>query len=313
MILACTTMLASSTSVSRSRSPPLSCRGLGTASFSPRNLLEIIRAFFFGLRDSLLGLIHVFRLDSRAEKRRAKRASRRMPEGSGRSEAAARDSPVREEAPTTTGSPDTLAKRRALERREREKRPVATLSQSRRTLSESDDSPHIKERILLCCGLNVVVFYVAKQLFVQVVLPLVKVIYLLAASATFFSAAGPMETEEEDVMAADTFWSDRIEPSLNFFKSAALTMPLFILCKVVNAVLYQEIADSAFRQSRGRARMMSSLSVMISDVIISILVELLFLAQGTACAFLPIPGVGKALSFFHLSLLYSLYSFEYKW
>ncbi len=186
---------------------------------------------------------------------------------------------------------------------------------------EVDSPPHIKERILLCCALNGAVFYIAKQFFVQVVLPLIRAIYLLAASsAAAFAASSSSSSAGSDggsgvdaSSAADVFWADRVEPSLNFFKSAALTMPLFVLCKVVNAVLYQEIADSAFRQSRGRVRMMSSLSVMVSDVIISILVELLFLAQGTACAFLPIPGVSRALSFFHLSLLYSLYSFEYKW
>ncbi len=47
---------------------------LALASLSPGNLLEVARAFLFGLRDSLFGLVHVFRLDARAERRRARRA-----------------------------------------------------------------------------------------------------------------------------------------------------------------------------------------------------------------------------------------------
>ncbi len=190
-------------------------------------------------------------------------------------------------------------------------------------MSESDDShPRIKERILLCCALNGALFYATKQLFVQVVLPVIRFFYVLAFSimeggVTRGSYAdGNSGTDSYPPMTEgvhDPLWTHRIEPSLDFFKSAALTMPLFMICRVINAVLYQEIADSAFRESRGRVRMMSSLSVMISDVVISILVELLFLAQGTACAFVPVPWIGKALSLFHISLLYSLYSFEYKW
>ncbi len=59
--------------------------------------------------------------------------------------------------------------------------------------------------------------------------------------------------------------------------------------------------------------MMSSVTVMLSDTILSVVVECLFLLQAKVCSFLPITILGSSLHFFHLCLLNSLYSFEYKW
>ena len=67
------------------------------------------------------------------------------------------------------------------------------------------------------------------------------------------------------------------------------------------------------RTSRNRARMMSSISVMIADTVFSLVVESIFLVQGKLCSFLPIELVGQTVNLFHLCLLNSLYCFEYKW
>ena len=87
------------------------------------------RAFLFGLRDSLLGLVHVFHLDGRAERRRARRAIR--DETRKEMLLGGRDSPrlAAEEEEKEKSSPDTLAKRRALEKREKVRRKRSGIAQ----------------------------------------------------------------------------------------------------------------------------------------------------------------------------------------
>ena len=52
---------------------------------------------------------------------------------------------------------------------------------------------------------------------------------------------------------------------------------------------------------------------MISDTVFTIVVEMIFLVQGSLAALLPIKILGGVLNPLHLCLLHSLYSFEYKW
>lgn len=75
----------------------------------------------------------------------------------------------------------------------------------------------------------------------------------------------------------------------------------------------QDIADSAFRYTRGRPLFMQSISKLIADSMFSIVVQTLFLIQAMLVSYIPIHMVGQILSMVHMCLLYSLYSFEYKW
>jgi len=43
------------------------------------------------------------------------------------------------------------------------------------------------------------------------------------------------------------------------------------------------------------------------------LLKCIIVLQGTVASFLPLPAVAHMISVIHMSLLYSLYSFEYKW
>merc|ERR1712018_350180 len=52
---------------------------------------------------------------------------------------------------------------------------------------------------------------------------------------------------------------------------------------------------------------------MIADTVFSLVVESVFLVQAKICSFLPIKFIGNAVHMVHLCLLFSLYSFEYKW
>lgn len=113
-------------------------------------------------------------------------------------------------------------------------------------------------------------------------------------------------------------------------------LPLFILSKIVNslwfqvsennttqasmrsnlklqkALFFQDIADSAYKFRKGRPQLLSSFSVLIADTLFSLLVQTLFLIQSMVVSLLPIDYFGIVCNI-HLCLLYSLYSFEYKW
>lgn len=54
-------------------------------------------------------------------------------------------------------------------------------------------------------------------------------------------------------------------------------------------------------------------SAAIADFILAILLETIFLVQIYAVGRLPVPFIADVASYLHLSLLYALYSFEYRW
>ncbi|XP_023931108.1 etoposide-induced protein 2.4, partial [Lingula anatina] len=111
---------------------------------------------------------------------------------------------------------------------------------------------------------------------------------------------------------AATIWH-WMGPLLTWTFSALWIIPIFILSKIVNALWFQDIADAAYRKSRGRP-LLPSLQMLIADLLFSIILESVFLIQGMlAKRLLPIPGIGDLVSILHMCLLYSLYSFEYKW
>lgn len=116
-------------------------------------------------------------------------------------------------------------------------------------------------------------------------------------------------------------------------------MPLFILSKIVNSLWFQvsslisnwffcfhsksfqwlnqwnvlqDIADSAYKVRKGQPQLFVSFSVIIADTLFSLLVQTLFLIQSMVVNLLPFNYFGIICNI-HLCLLYSLYSFEYKW
>lgn len=76
----------------------------------------------------------------------------------------------------------------------------------------------------------------------------------------------------------------------------------------------QDIADSAYKFRKGQPQSLFTLSVAIADTLFSLLVQTLFLIQSMLVNLLPFNSfVLTIVCNVHLCLLYSLYSFEYKW
>lgn len=92
-------------------------------------------------------------------------------------------------------------------------------------------------------------------------------------------------------------------------------MPYKTNLVLVNFIKFnsQDIADSAYKFRKGRPQLMPSISKLIADTLFSLVVQALFLVQSMVVSLIPIYYVGSILSFVHMCLLYSLYSFEYKW
>lgn len=247
--------------------------------------LEIVRnwlcAFSRGFADSLRGAIELFLLDYRRAQQREQKLEQREID---RELLLNRNSPVREI--------QNIAKKRALERRERER--LRESSSSRQKKSE----PNILERTVKCCILNGVVFISSIVLFESLVLPLIQTLL-------YICLAGSQSR-------ADSVWS-YTEPILSVAFSTLWVLPFFLLSKVVNAIWFQDIADLAFRSSQGRPLVNLSISVMIADTVFSIVVEMIFLVQGKVFSLVPIKILGAALNLVHQCLLHSLYCFEYKW
>jgi len=160
------------------------------------------------------------------------------------------------------------------------------------------EEPKILKRTMQCCLLNGGVFLSSILLFNHLLLPSLR--SLLSLVLVDSSGRG------EAVWA----W---IKPFLEWTFGTFWVLPLFVLSKVVNALWFQDIADSAFRHTRGTPQQFSSISKLVADTLFSILVQALFLAQTMVVGLLPIPVLADMLSLVHMCLLYSLYSFEYKW
>ncbi|KAL3885811.1 hypothetical protein ACJMK2_025847 [Sinanodonta woodiana] len=177
----------------------------------------------------------------------------------------------------------TLARRRAVKKPSKEKE------------NSKERAPRITQRIFLCCAWNGGIFWMSILLFNSVLLPGLQWLTILLAG------------HSSSVMV----WG-WIGPVLSWVFSALWILPLFVLTKVVNNFWFQDIADAAYRKSRGRPQL-PNISVFIADMVFSLLMQSLFLMQGMIAHFLPIPAVGQVIGVLHMCLLYSLYSFEYKW
>ena len=118
---------------------------------------------------------------------------------------------------------------------------------------------------------------------------------------------------------------DLVANFLNLVFSSFWIIPVYIATRVTNCLWWQDIADALFKlrpcyvtQSFSKTGEVSekpklSISGLLADVFLSVSIESFFLFQAFIFSILPLGYFSYILNTFHLSLLYALYAFEYKW
>ena len=105
------------------------------------------------------------------------------------------------------------------------------------------------------------------------------------------------------------------EVSSYFFFNAFLILPLTLINKLAVGFWLLDIANMVYRVFYGEPKSFPSLSAGVADILYSIPFGFLFLIQGNVVNYLLKQSLGlpQFLYCFHISLLYALYAFEYKW
>ncbi|XP_014204504.1 etoposide-induced protein 2.4 homolog [Copidosoma floridanum] len=168
-------------------------------------------------------------------------------------------------------------------------------------LPKNQRESQVLKRTFQCMVLNFSVCFLGIIFVNYMLLPIVMLFIKQFASLCSFSDN-----------TGETMWSF-VQPVVTVIIDVLWLLPMFLLSRIVNALWFQDIADSAYRYRQGRPMLLSSVSKLIADMLFSFAVQILFVAQAFIISMLPLSPIGEILQFIHLCLLYSLYAFEYKW
>lgn len=192
--------------------------------------------------------------------------------------------------------------------KEKEVKPInqlVTTTLSRRRRKQESNRTQVKEEeksvivsIFQCCALNGCVFGSGMMIFHFAVLPCLRTLM------NFIFSHSPGK--------AAFVWS-WLNPILYHVFNALWVLPLFILSRIINSLWFQDIANTAYRHSRGRPQYMGGFSKTWADNLFSFLIQALFLLQTYLVKLIPVTILGQVAGMVHLCMLYSFYAFEYKW
>eukprot|EP00116_Pleurobrachia_bachei_P007757 sb/3468019/ len=157
-----------------------------------------------------------------------------------------------------------------------------------RTVTLIRSEPAIRSKLLECFLLNGLVFLLSLMLFDWLVVP---VVLFIAPSHT-------------------SHWLSLVLQTL--FR-LLWVLPLYLISRLLNVFWFQEIADMVYKAvKRNKTRNVApSISAIIADIVYSVVVQSVFLIQAGIASSLPV--LGYPLNLLHMSLVYSMYGFEYLW
>jgi len=176
----------------------------------------------------------------------------------------------------------------------------------------------IRERIIQCTVLNIVIFVGSVIMLDFLINPLIRFI-LTYKPPEEVQAFGANISFLDNTPINDYVDRGQVENFGSLFfellSQILIIYPFYALSFILNTIWYQDIADHAF-VSRGGRRHSPPFTFQrwvkaIAEELYRALLIVFFLAQTALVAFVPI--IGSWLVVLHFSWLYALYSFEYKW
>ena len=260
------------------------------------NILSLIWPLIKGMADSIGGTVAIFTLD-RAKNSFAVRKRDKKDMLLRRGESPAPSSAGAGLSKDTSSSTESLAKKRALEKREQTSASRSLVKKDAGKHQQQEQTVRVMEQTVRVSSLNLFAFIVSQFLFYYVFVPFVQLILHLSLGQSQIS---------------ESVWSVT-ESTLTRILDVLYIVPLFLLCKILNAIWFQDLADSAFLSSRGRTVKRFTVAAVIADSLWSVAIESVFLCQAYGSSYFPITFIGKCSYFLHLCLLNSMYCFEYKW
>lgn len=109
-----------------------------------------------------------------------------------------------------------------------------------------------------CCLLNGGLFLLSIIFFNHILLPILELLITRFTDASIWNY---------------------IHLTLNWIFSCIWIVPLFILSKIFNFFWFQDIADATYQFRRGNPTLIPSISLLLADVVFSLIVQSLFIFQ----------------------------------
>ncbi|CAD6199447.1 unnamed protein product [Caenorhabditis auriculariae] len=97
------------------------------------------------------------------------------------------------------------------------------------------------------------------------------------------------------------------------FLSHFFCLPIFLVSRILLALWFSDISGACLRRMNAPDPKPVCWKQVVADMMSSILLGVLFLLQSLGAEYLPLPIITPIISFVHMSLLNSMYSFEYLW
>lgn len=162
------------------------------------------------------------------------------------------------------------------------------------------DTKRVKSNLTLLCLFNGGILLLGMLCFHYLFLPVFGRAFYMLAGLDSKSSSGPL-----------LFIQRLLTYTFNFL----WLIPAFIISKFVNSYWFRDIADVVFKKLTRNRRSLPALSLSrsISDVLFSLVMQIIFLVQSTLILMIPVPILSTIFGHVCLCLLYSFYAFEYAW